>query len=240
MKKVIILVTLVLSLLSFTAFAQEGLPDSESKEVIQRLSYENFRDIKLLMTAIHNYGGGEEEFSTLVDSYSEASALYFSKEYEKSAKMFQENEKHIREVATKLAETYKKDSEELQKEIIKKNVKTRIKKELNGEKANPSQEKYLNQSASAVILANDYYERSRPIQAIELYRLSNEKLVNYLYLEASELPQETIDECRKDMYTYDQCIKKAKNEARSKVDEEYDKVIKDYNNEVYESKEKEN
>ncbi len=234
---------LVMLFFGFSLFinAQQGSqPASDPIEIINRLSYENFRDIKILTPAIMNYGGGEEQFDLLVKTYSEASSLYFAKEYEKSAKKFQENEKQIREVATELAKKYQEDTQSLQEDILNKDVKEKIKSELSGEEHNPSKEKVISQSAAAIAQANDFFVRVRPIQAIEYYRISRDRMLTYLYIEADELPDETIEKCREDMYTYDSCIKKAQQARRQEIREQYDKLIQDNKNEVYISKEKEN
>ena len=91
--------------------------------VITRLSYDNFKKIKLLHTAILNYGGGKAEFDRLVDAYAEASALYFQNKMIESANLFTKNGKDVDQVATKLAKRYKDETEKLHTEIIKMNVK---------------------------------------------------------------------------------------------------------------------
>lgn len=221
-----------------TAFAQ--IPDKEPKEVIRRLSQENFKNIRLMYSAIMNYGGGEEEFEGLVKTYSEASSLYFSKKYEESAKKFEENEKQIREVAENIAKKYKEETETWQKEILEKDIKDRIVDSLNKKSENKTREKYINQSTESIIRANDYFERVRPVQAINLYRLSRDKMLTYLLVRAEELPDETVVECKKDPRTYDQCIKLAQNKQKDEVKVQYEKIIKDNENQVYVSKEKEN
>jgi hypothetical protein len=239
--KRLILITLFTLTTAIFLQAQEGsVPSSDSIAIIRRLSLENFRNIKILTPAIMNYGGGEEEFDRLVKTYSEASSLYFSREYEKAAKKFQENEKQIREVATELAQKYKEDTSSFQEDILARDVQKKIKQELEGDTYNPSKALVINQSSAAIIEANDYFDRVRPIQAIEYYRISREKMLQYLYLEADELPDDIVQKCREDMYTYDVCIKKAKNDRRAEVKSQYEKLISDTNNEVHIQREKEN
>jgi len=230
---------LALFLLGFaTVFAQ--ITDRDPKEVIRRLSYENFKNIRMLETAIMNYGGGEEEFDKLVKTYSEASSLYFVKDYEQSAKKFEENEKQIRETAKNIAEKYKAETESWQKEIFEKEVKNRISDSLQGKPDNKVTEKYIGQSAESIIRANDYFDRVRPVQAIGMYRLSRDRMLTYLMVRAEELPEETIKECKKDPRNYDQCIKLAQEKQKDEIRQQYEKIIKDNENQVYISKEKEN
>lgn len=231
----------VLVLLFFsviTAFAQNA--NSDPKEVIRRLSYENYKNIRLMHSAIINYGGGEEEFDSLIKTYSEASSLYFQKKYEESAKKFEENEKQIREVANTLAEKYKEETESWQKEIFEEDLKNRITDSMKGKPENEVATKYINQSTESIIRANDYFDRVRPIQAISMFRISRDRMLTYLLIRAEDLPDEKIEECKKDPRTYDNCIKTAKDEQKEEVRKQYEKIIKDNENQVYISKEKEN
>ncbi len=221
-----------------TAFAQ--VPDKEPKEVIRRLSYENFKNIRLLYTPIMNYGGGEEEFDRLVKTYSEASSLYFSKDFEQAAKKFEENEKQIRESAENIAKKYKEETETWQKEILEKDIKVRITGSISGKDENKTTEKYINQSTESIIRANDYFDRVRPVQAISMYRLSRDRMLTYLLVRAEELPEETIVDCKKNPRDYDKCIKLAQDKQKEEVRQQYEKIIKDNENQVYISKEKEN
>jgi hypothetical protein len=150
--------------------------------VVLRLSYDNFKNIKLLMTAIINYGGGQAEFDRLVDGYAEASSLYFSKDYKRAADAFAKNEKDIQEVALKLAEKYKADSEALNKEIISHNVKLRIKTSVDGKRTTEGMmtaEKLIGESSESIAKGNDYLARTRPVQAVQLYRRSKDRAIQY-------------------------------------------------------------
>ncbi|MDA3899321.1 MAG: hypothetical protein PF637_02245 [Spirochaetes bacterium] len=239
MKKGFVISVFLAFTLSFLAFAQavDG-PDHDPKAVIKRLSYENFRNIKLLTAAIFNYGGGDAEFDKLVQSYSEASSLYFSREYERSAKQFEENELEIRETAMNIAKIYKEDSEAMQKELIERDVRVRIKKSLRGKKNNETKEKMMSQSTAAILQANDYFVRTRPIQAIESYRISKDRMLTYMYIEADDLPEETVNECRKLRFDREKCLNDAKEKRRVEIRERYEKIISDNDSKVYISKEK--
>jgi hypothetical protein len=157
-------------------------PIFDSIAVVQRLSYDNFKNIKLLMTAIINFGGGEAEFNKLVDGYAEASSFYFSREYDKAAQAFAKNEKDIKEVATRLAEKYKKDATDLNKEIIKKNVTIRVKQSVADKKPTDgmlSAELILKHSSESISKANDELDRAHPVQAIALYRRSKDNSITF-------------------------------------------------------------
>ena len=170
-------------------FAQD---DTDSKDrtnplyepvaVVQRLSYDNFKNIKLITVAVMNYGGGQEEFNRLVEGYADATALYFSHDYKKAADAFTKNEKDIQEVSMKLAAKYKLDAESLNKEIIKRNISVRVMKSVKGEKpsdADLTSEKLISQAAESIAKANDSYVRVRPVPAISLYRRAKDQCIAY-------------------------------------------------------------
>ncbi len=165
--------------------------------VVKRLSYDNFKKIKLLHTAIMNYGGGKEEFDRLVDAYAEASALYFQNKIIESANLFTKNEKEINDVSQKIAMIYKKDTDKLHTETIKMNVKYKIKMSLKGQRPNPSAEKAIGGASFGTQKANDLYIRSRPIQAIYFFRRAKENC--FLLYKILEVPlpekfkKDTID-----------------------------------------------
>ena len=157
-------------------------PLYEPIAVVQRLSYDNFKNIKLLTVAIMNYGGGEADFNRIVDGYAEASALYFSRDYKKAAAEFTKNDKDIQDVAMKLSAKYKTDAEALTKEIISYSIKSRIRKSIEGTKTNEADlasEKLLSQATESVAKANDLSVRVRPYQAIAQYRRAKEQCMVY-------------------------------------------------------------
>jgi len=193
--------------------------------LIQRLSYENFRSIKLLQAAIVNYGGGETEMDRLVDQYAEASALYFQNRIEDSALKFQENEKAILAMAKKLAQVYRRDTENIMMENIKLNIKYTMKLALKGDKVNPSADKLLDNGRSGYQRANDYYDRyinatsASPrelITAIYYYRRSKENFI--LMYDAIDLEKDKKEELK----------------------EKYRKDIDDSKNRIYRAREKQN
>jgi ribosomal 50S subunit-associated protein YjgA (DUF615 family) len=93
---------------------------------VKRLSYENFRNIKLLRSAILNYGGGEAEVQKLIDQYADATALYFQDKTEEAASKFTENEREIFKVAKKIAGDYHKDSSEFLRKGFKRNAREHV------------------------------------------------------------------------------------------------------------------
>lgn len=192
--------------------------------LVKRLSYENFRNIKLLTAAIINYGGGEAEIDKLIDNYAEASALYFQNKYEDSAEKFLENEKEILTMAKKLARQYHETSDKLLKESIKLNIKEDLKSSLKGEKDNSQARKFLNNARFAVQRGNDIYVRLKDakvgsprelITAIYYYRRAKENMFIMHDLQLDE-------------------------ESKKKFKDKYKKDIIDNQNKVYKSKEKQN
>jgi hypothetical protein len=179
----ILSIIMFITMITLPATGQENqaLNLYEPKALVRRLSYDNFKKIRMMTAAIMNFGGGEQEFNRLIDKYAEASALYFSKEYEKSAEVFADNQKEINKTAMSLANRYKQDTIKLQKQIITLDVKRKIKASLEGKKYNPTLEKLVREASEAVAAANDLYIRSRPVHAIFYYRRAKEKI--FLYYE---------------------------------------------------------
>lgn len=215
----------------------------EPLPVVMRLSYENFKNIKLLNAAILNYGGGEGEFDRLVEDYAEASSLYFRNEFVASANKFTENEKNIQESATKIAGKYREATEKLQKDVIKMKIKASMKMALaNNAKmsVHPAAEKAIMDGGYALSQANDFLARSRPMTAIYYYRRAKESFfVVYNVLEKQYKDQsEVATGMRKenDARYYTQEAKKYSLPA------EYQRDIADNRNRVFEksNREKEN
>jgi glutamyl/glutaminyl-tRNA synthetase len=178
------------------------------EDVVKQLSYENFKRIKLLHTAIINYGGGKEEFDRVVDTYAEASALYFQNKIIESANLFTKNKKDIDDIALRIAKVYKNDTDKLHNNIIKMHVKYKIKMSIKGERANPQSEVALSGASGGVQIANDYFDRSKSVEAIAYYRRAKESC--FLVYKILEVP----------------------------LPEEFNKDIIDNKNQVYVSKEK--
>ena len=101
-------------------------PQYNPVSLVKRLSYENFRNIKLLRTAILNFGGGEAEMQKLIDQYADASALYFQDKVTEAAAKFTENEREIFRVARKIAAQYKNETDEFLKNAIKRNIQLNL------------------------------------------------------------------------------------------------------------------
>jgi hypothetical protein len=160
------------------------------KSLIKRLSYENFRNIKMLQAAIYNYGSGESEVEELVDQYAEASALYFQNKITEAAEKFQENERNILKVAQKLAKIYRKDTDRIFTEAVKTNVRNTLKLRMRGHnESNQYADKYLSTAKYAFNKATDYYDRyinaktANPrhlVTAIYYYRQAKENVFNMI------------------------------------------------------------
>jgi len=192
---------------------------------VKRLSYENFRNIKMLQTSILNFGGGEAEIEKLVDQYADASALYFQNRIEEAADKFIENEKAILETAKKLAKKYKEDSEKLMSRGLKESIKISMKSSLKGEKENDAYEKFLRNAQFSIMKGTDFYDRYKDatnapplelIRSIYYFRRAKENLIT--------------------MYR----VSQVNDETKKTVYDEYKKDIDDYNNKVYSSREKKN
>ncbi|MCP4131524.1 MAG: hypothetical protein GY754_11145 [bacterium] len=195
--------------------------DYDVLPMVKRLSYENFRNIKLLQTAIYNYeDNGKDAIEALVDQYAEASALYFQNRIVEAANKFTENEKAIKKAAKSVATKFKKRTNTLVQETIKMNIKHSIKKSLRGEKENKVVTKYLKNASHGSSKANDLYVRSRFISSIYYYRRAKENAFAVY----------SVMEFDKD---------EKKNQAeKDKLMEPYKKDVVDNRNKIYRVKEK--
>ncbi len=137
----------------------EPPPKYRPLKLVKRLSYENFKHIKLLQSSIANYGGGDAEVQALVDQYADASALYFQNRINDAANMFTKNEKKIFETSKKLSKIYKEDSEKLMTQALKINIKRKLRRSLDGKKPDPVAEKLLANAQFGIQKANDFYDR---------------------------------------------------------------------------------
>jgi len=196
----------------------------DPESLVKRLSYENFKHIKMMTAAIINYGGGEETIDKLIDGYAEASALYFQNKYEESADNFLKNEKEIFELSKKIVKKYNEDSEKLLNDSIKSSIKKEIKEALKGDSNNETSVKYLNGARFAVQRGNDIYYRYKDanfaspkelISAIYYYRRAKE---NIFLLNEYGLNEK----------------------AKKEFSEKYKKDIEDNKNKVYKSMVKQN
>jgi hypothetical protein len=209
------------------AFAQEKQFNQLYRPlpVVKRLSYENFKNIKLLQSAIMNFGEGESEVERLIDQYAEASALYFQNRIEEAASKFSENERNILKTAQRIAKKYKEDTEDLLIQAIKLNGKTSLQRALKGQKRNEVADKLLANGQFGVQKANDYYDRYKDavtapptelVSSIYYYRRAKENL--FLMYEASDMDSQE----KKNFF------------------EQHKKDIDDNNNRVHQSKQKQN
>jgi hypothetical protein len=232
-KATLFIIMLGLSLIS-SAFAQSYKYDYSPSygplppnplSVARRLSYENFRDIKLLHTAIMNFGGGEAEINKLIDQYAEASALYFQNRIKESADAFKKNQIEILNTSKRIALKYKDDTTLLLTDGIKLNIKNKITKKgfKKISESDISSDKYLENAQWGVAKANDYHDRYKDakavsslnlITAIYYFRGAKENIFNMIKVQ-------DMDKARKD-------------ELLAK----YKKEMEDNKNRVYESKEK--
>ncbi len=228
MKKATVITTaflLSLTVISASLNAQSYDRNYDPKKLSQRLSYENFRNLKLLQVAILNYGGGQEEIDKLVDQYAEASALYFQDRMEEAAALFTENQKQILALAKSISEKFKNDSEALMKQAGKDYWKSVANRALKGEKRDPRIEKFLRNAQAGVNAGNDFYVRYKDavvadalqfVKAIYYYRKAKENIFD-MYRNM-DIPEE----------------------KKQQILENNKKDIEDLNNRVYKSMEKQN
>ena len=222
------LFTILISVILFSSvYAQERKYNTLYKPlpVVKRLSYENYKNIKLLQSAIINYGGGEAEVEKLVDQYAEASALFFQNKIEDSADKFTENSREILKTTQKILNVYKLDTNMMIMEGIKFNIKNEFSKSLTNERKNEVAEKYLNNARFAFAKAEDIYNK-----LINATNAPPEKLITAIYY--YRRAKENI------LLMYE--VTKMDGEKKNKILAEYKKDIEDNKNKVYISKEKKN
>jgi hypothetical protein len=232
----------------------------EPQSIAKLLSYENFRSIKLINTAVMNFGGGDAEINKLIDQYAEASALYFQNKMFDSAKAFKENQLAIMTTAKQLAQKYNETTNALLKESINMNIRAKLKLKLKGYEGKPYSDKFLEQGQAGVMKANDYYERfkdAKKVSALEMitgiyyYRGAKESLFQMMkqiaesqskyeaeaevnaMIAKKQLPRSKKEE------TIQEKEEQKKKELLSKYLDKYSRDMVDNKNLVYESREKE-
>ena len=207
--------------------------------VILRLSYENFRNIKLLNSAIINFGGGEDEFDKLVDEYAEASSLYFRNEYVLSANKFTENEKNIVQTANSVAKKYREITEVLQEKTIKMKVRASFRLSLSGKKVNthPASDDAIRDGGFSLTRANDLLARSRPVESILFYRRAKDK-----YFSVHKILQAHFEEQQKEAKYRSRSADMVFFEREAKkytLPDEYKKDVVDNRNRIFDAGERE-
>ncbi len=213
--------------------------------LIKRLSYENFKNIKLLRAAIMNYGGGEAEVQKLIDQYADATALYFEDKVEESAAKFSENEREIFKIAKTIASEYSKDSSMFLNKGIKRNITIAIKQEVEGKQRDAVMDKYLENAKSAqkraTSILDDYKYTSeknstsakRLVTSIYYYRLVKSNL--FLMYEAYVEPMKLDPDPKKDKEMKEQLKDKM---IKEDYKDDYKKDLQDNKNKVFTSMEK--
>lgn len=228
--------------------SESGLnPQYNPVSVVKRLSYENFRNIKLLRTAILNFGGGEAEMQKLIDQYADASALYFQDKVTEAAEKFTENERAIFNAAKNIAAQYRKESEDFLTKGIKRNIQINLESEIEGKGRNPVMEKYLDSAKFSLRTANSIFDdfqyvnankagsANRLVTSIYYYRMAKENLF-LMYLAHAESLE--LDKDRKK----DREMKDALMDRMIKEDfkADYQKHMQDNKNKVFTAMEKQN
>ncbi len=234
---------------SYEAHAQETEKQYNAQyspiSVVKRLSYENFRNIKLLRAAILNYGGGEAEVQKLIDQYADATALYFQDKTEEAAGKFTENEREIFKIAKKIAGDYNKDSAAFMIKGIKKNVQVNIEREVDGNNRDAVMDKYLENAKVSLkkgsAIFDDYKytgekttgSAKRLITSIYYFRMAKQNLfmMYQAYVDSMKLDPDR----KKDLEMKDQMFDKL---IKEDYKSDYKKDIQDNKNKVYVSMEK--
>jgi hypothetical protein len=229
--------------------AQEGEKQYNAQysptSVVKRLSYENFRNIKLLRSAILNYGGGEAEVQKLIDQYADATALYFQDKTEEAASKFTENEREIFKVAKKIAGDYHKDSSEFLTKGIKRNVQVSIEREVDGKGRDAVMDKYLENAKISLKKGSAIFEdykytgdkttgsAKRLITYIYYYMMAKQNLfiMYQAHIDGMKLDQDK----KKDQEMKDQMFDKL---IKEDYKTDYKKDMQDNKNKVYVSMEK--
>jgi hypothetical protein len=222
---------------------------NQSLSVVKRLSYENFRNIKMLQAAIRNFGGGEEEINKLIDQYADASAFYFQNQIDQASDKFLENERDILETAKKLAKTYKDDADKMLTDAVRDNIKARLNL-AGGPEDNRARryDTYIQAARFSMTKGTDYYDRyvnarqappRELVNSIYYYRRVKENVISMsmtIELDQIDAERQTKKSARDDRDDKE----KRKKDVRAKYAEKYKKEIEDNNNRVYLSREKHN
>lgn len=160
------------------AGAEKGSIGNDPVYVIQTLMNKNYMDIRSLHVPIMNYGGGQREFSALLDSYSRALSLYLQKRNGEAAELFRKNEQEVQTVATRLAQKYREDTEKLYALTVRMYVGSKMKRSLEGRNAEielslfGTGDTYISNASDSIRMANRYLETGRPVEAVYYYRTS--------------------------------------------------------------------
>jgi len=238
------------------ALFNEGYSQNETNEdskyyrqfnpvsLIKRLSYENLKNIRLLKTAIINYGGGESEVQKLIDQYAAATTLYFNDKIEEAAAKFAENEREIFNTAKKLAADYSTDSSQFLNKSIKRNIEIILQQDAgNKQHRNAVMAKYLDNAKALQKKANailddykDVGENKTPsarrlVASINYYRLSKENL--FMMYEAYISDMELDKDKAKNKEMKEQLFEKMINEDYKS---DYKKAMQDNKDQIYASK----
>ena len=157
---------------------EKGSIGNDPVYVIQTLMNKNYMDMRSLYVPVMNYGGGQREFSALLDSYSRALSLYLHKRNGEAAELFRKNEQEIQSVAARLAQKYGEDTEKLYTLTVRMYVGSKMKRSLEGRNAEielslfGTGDTYISNASDSIRMANRYLETGRPVDAVYYYRMS--------------------------------------------------------------------
>ena len=153
---------------------------AEKIQYLDRLISQNYINIRDLRTSVINYGGGQQQFNVLLDGFSAAFAKYLSEQKEEASKLFEKNDKEIKNTAAVLANKYQKDTDELYSQLIKIAVKDRMGKSINRNNVETEMDLsspndfYLKSAAHLMRIGDQRVTEKNPIEAIFYYRKSKQ------------------------------------------------------------------
>ena len=228
LRSVIVIIAVIL--LSSALYGQENNYSTayNPTKLAKRLSYENFRDLKLLQSAIYNFGKGstndkKKSVDDLIEEYAEASALYFQSRYKESAKLFAKNQQDIFIVAKGITKKYKDSTYDLLMLSTRKTIKGELNRAIKGGKKSRIPDKLLSNARFAFNKATDYYENIKNATTA-----SSKNLIKSIYY---------YRKSKANMFLLLKVIKMDVKE-REKLLSKYKRDIDDSENRVYKGKEK--
>lgn len=191
--RLIIPVLLIIASFS-TGYSAETIDTWKTKDITdmenisRKLSFENYNKIGMLKNAIINYYG-QAVLDSLINTYSEASGLYFSRNIKESALLFTKNEKDINDVAYKLCKIYEKDTAAIISSTNEDIVKPQLILKIKGKGSDQNMQLVMNMASDSMKNAKDQVSWSRYIEAIYYFRVAKKICFRYYQDMQIEIPE---------------------------------------------------
>ncbi|MGL4369103.1 MAG: hypothetical protein ACRCUT_05440, partial [Spirochaetota bacterium] len=168
----------IVLLLAFPALAQNKKEPvaGEKARYLDELISQNYINIRDLRPAVLNYGGGQHQFTLLLDGFSAAFAKYLSEQMDEASRLFEKNDADINAVASELAKKYQKDTDELYNQLIKTALKDKMGKSVTRNAVEiemdltSSNDFYLKSAAHLLRIGDQRITEKKPMEAIFYYR----------------------------------------------------------------------